>query len=69
MSSYISFNCNSLLRKVGAVIKRKIPETFSTVEKVQTDLGEFPVSGKKGEGGANPLFTRIADNFYNRFLR
>ena len=50
-------------------MKREIPETYSLVETVRTDFGVMPVPVRKGEGGTSALSRRLADNFYNKFMR
>ena len=50
-------------------MKREVPDTYAAVEKVETQFGQMPVQRRKGEGGAGSLAKRIADNFYNKYIR
>ena len=57
-------------RDVAELFKKFLPETFATTDTIMTeDYGPVPVKKFKGEGGLESLGTRIANNFYNRYVR
>ena len=52
-----------------AILKKEIPATYDSVEKVLSAFGDMPTPKRKGEGGASSLAKRVADNFHNKFMR
>ena len=65
------FPCLSccLFRDIAEIFKRHMPETYAYMDTVMTDYGPMPVKRAKGEGGLETLAARIANNFYNRYVR
>ena len=51
------------------MFKKFLPETFAFTDSIMTDFGPVPVKKYKGEGGLECLGARIANNFYNRYVR
>jgi hypothetical protein len=60
---------NCIIRRVEAIMKREIPDTYGVCEIVESEFGDMPTLRKKGEGGNSSLAKRIADNFYNKYVR
>ena len=58
-----------LFRDVAQLINQHLPETFAYTEMVMTEFGPVPVKKFKGEGGVEGLASRIANNYYNRYVR
>ena len=56
-------------RDIADIFKRHMPETYAYTDTVITDYGPMPVRRGKGEGGLESLAARIANNFYNRYVR
>ena len=54
---------------MAELFKKFLPETFAFSDSIMTDFGPVPVKKHKGEGGMESLGARIANNFYNRYVR
>ena len=66
----MTINLNAVFRDVAEIIQRAIPETFATVETVESEeFGLLPVKKAKGEGGMSDLATRLGNNYYNDYIR
>ena len=57
------------VRRLAQLLKKKIPDTYDTCTVVRTQFGDMPMEKEKGEGGASSLERRLANQFYNKYIR